>query len=56
MTWEWVAVLAIIVVAWTVLKVTNTWMGVAMYKYSPDNIKDAAAQHSGIFTQKDTGE
>lgn len=40
MTWEWVAVLAIVVFAWTVLKVTNAWMQVTMYQHVPESVKE----------------
>jgi len=38
-TWEWVAICAIVVLAWTVHKVTSMWQTVTFYRYSPDAIK-----------------
>lgn len=39
MTWTWVAVLAIVVFAWTVFRVTQMWQQVAFYRYATDETK-----------------
>lgn len=49
MTWQWVAVLAIIVLAWTVHKVTTMWMGVSYYKYATDEVKTEIARATGVI-------
>jgi hypothetical protein len=41
MTWEWVAVLGIVVIAWTVFRVTQMWQQVAYYRYATDDTKNA---------------
>lgn len=41
MTWQWVAVLAIVVLAWTVHKMTQMWQNVSFYKYASDDVKAA---------------
>lgn len=49
MTWEWVAVLAIVVLAWTVFRVTEKWQQVTFYRYAPDYVKKAVARATGIY-------
>jgi len=39
MSWQWVTVLAIVVLAWTVHRVTAMWQTVAYYRYSSDEVK-----------------
>lgn len=41
MEWQWVAVLGIVVAAWTVHKVTAMWQNVTFYRYATDEIKKA---------------
>lgn len=46
MTWQWVCVLVIVVIAWTVHKVTQMWQTVCYYKYATNEVKDAIFQAS----------
>ena len=41
MNWQWVTVLAIVVAAWTVHKVTQMWQNYLIYRYAPDEVKNA---------------
>lgn len=49
MTWQWVAVLAIVVLAYTVFRVTQMWQNTTFYRYAPDEVKMAVARSAGMI-------
>jgi len=46
MEWQWVAVLAIVVLAWTVHKVTSMWQALSFYRYASDDMKKSMWEKS----------